>query len=247
MLIFYVYLFILGIVIGSFLNVCIYRYQTHEAISKGRSHCPKCNHSLAWYDLIPVFSWLFLKGKCRYCHAKISKRYPLVELLTGCAYVLVFYKFQFSLDTIIYLFVVSILIYAAFVDYDIMIIPDRSHILLIIAGIILMILHPETIKARLFGAIVISLPLFIIAYITKGIGYGDVKLMAAIGLVISYKNTILAALIGVILGGIVGIYKLKFQNSNKKDEMPLGPHLITGILISIYFGNDIVNWYLSLL
>ena len=246
MLIFYIYLFILGTVIGSFLNVCIYRYQTNEPIAKGRSHCPKCNHQLAWYDLIPVFSWLSLKGKCRYCHEPIAARYPIVELLTAILYVLVFWKFEFTFDTLIYLVIVSTLVYAAFVDHDSMIIPDRTHIILIICGALLMFLHPETITERLIGLVIISVPLFIVAYVTKGLGYGDVKLMAAIGLVIGFKNNILAFLIGVILGAIVGIYKLRFKNSNKKDEMPLGPHLIIGILISIFIGTNLINWYISL-
>ena len=136
-------IFVFGLIIGSFLNVCIYRYQSQESIAKGRSHCQNCDHSLSWYELIPIFSWIFLGGKCKSCKQPISIRYPLVECLTGFIFTGVFLTFGFTLDTLVYFLFVSILIMAGFIDYDSMIIPDRTHIICILCGILLLILHPE--------------------------------------------------------------------------------------------------------
>lgn len=245
MWLFYLYVFALGLIIGSFINVCALRYDTKEDAIHGRSHCPQCNHTLRYYDLIPLFSWIFLKGKCRYCKAKISIRYPLIELITAIVFVLIFNKFLISYQTIIYLIIATTLIYAALVDMQIMIIPDRTHIILVICAIILILFNNTTLFDKLIGALIVSIPLLIIAYITKGMGYGDVKLMASAGLILGVKGIILSIIIGSILGSIYGIIQMRTNDANSKTEMPLGPHLIIAIIFTMLYGNTIINWYIQ--
>lgn len=240
-----IYSLLLGLVIGSFLNVCILRYQTKEPISRGRSHCPKCNHTLSWYELIPLFSWIGLRGKCKHCHQPISIQYPIVESLTAICFLILYLKFGITLDTLIYFLFASILIYAAVIDLQTMIIPDRTHLLCILCGILLLILHPTQLSDKLIGAVIISIPLFIIAYLTKGIGYGDVKLMGAAGFVIGWQNILLSLMIGSITASVVGIITARIKKTSLKMEIPLGPHLIFAILFSTVYGSSLINWYLT--
>lgn len=241
------YIVILGLCIGSFLNVCILRYHQPKNVQSKRSHCPKCQTTLTFKDLIPLFSWLCLGGKCRYCKGKISIQYPLVEALSSVLFLLCFKVFGFTLLTPIYWVFISTLLYVALVDYREMIIPDRSHVILFILGCILMFGGYNAIESSLGGMLIISLPLFILAYLTKGIGYGDVKLMASAGLVLGFSNIILAFFIGIISGGLFGAILLARKLKESKAEMPLGPWLILGIGIALFFGQPIINWYLSLL
>ena len=241
----YLYVFVLGTVIGSFLNVCIIRYQNGEPIARGRSHCMSCHHQLAWYDLVPVFSWLFLKGRCRYCGKPISARYPLVEALTGILYVLVLNRFGFTWDTLIYFVLVSVCVYAGFVDYDSMIIPDRTHILFVICGVLLLLLHPGLMKDRLIGAAVVSLPMLAVAYFTKGMGYGDVKLLAAAGFVLGWKSILFVLALGSVLASIVALSQMKRKNLTGKSEMPLGPYLVIAIVFVLLYGDPIIQWYVT--
>lgn len=240
-----IYSIILGLVIGSFLNVCILRYQSHEPISKGRSHCPKCNHTLSWYELIPLFSWIGLKGKCKHCHQPISIQYPIVESLTAICFLFLYLKFGITLDTLIYFIFASVLIYAAVIDLQTMIIPDRTHILCLLCGVLLLILHPSQLTDRLIGAVVVCIPLLIIAYLTKGMGYGDVKLMGAAGFVLGWQNILLSMMIASITASIVGIISTRMKKTSLKSEMPLGPHLIFAILFCLVYGQSLINWYLS--
>ncbi|MEG0240076.1 prepilin peptidase [Anaerorhabdus sp.] len=240
-----IYSIILGLVIGSFLNVCILRYQSHEPISKGRSHCPKCNHTLSWYELIPLFSWIGLKGKCKHCHQPISIQYPIVESLTAICFLILYLKFGITLDTLIYFIFASVLIYAAVIDLQTMIIPDRTHILCLLCGVLLLILHPSQLTDRLIGAVVVCIPLLIIAYLTKGMGYGDVKLMGAAGFVLGWQNILLSMMIASITASIVGIISTRMKKTSLKSEMPLGPHLIFAILFCLVYGQSLINWYLS--
>jgi len=204
-----------------------------------------CNHQLEPLDLIPIFSWLFLAGKCRYCKAKISFRYPLIEAITGLVFVFIFYKFQWTIYTPVYLLASCFLIVAAVIDIDIMIIPDRTHIILIICSFIIAYFFPENIFSMLIGSICISIPLFVIAYLTKGIGYGDVKLMFSAGLLFGYKAIIFIFVIGTILASIYAIYQMRIKKANGKSEMSLGPHLILAIYLYLGFGNNLINWYLT--
>lgn len=241
------YIFLLGLVFGSFYNVCIYRIQSEESIVKGRSHCQSCQHELSFLDLVPVFSYLFLKGRCRYCHQKISLRYPMIELLTAILFVAVFTTFGITWDTLIYLIMISVLIMLSFVDFDTMLIRDRFILLLLGCGIALIALHPEQLYDSLIGSLIISVPLFILAYLTHGIGYGDVKLMAVSGLILGWQNIILAMILGAVFASLVALPQMLMGKKSGKDEMPLGPYLALGIVVSLFFGSSLIQWYLNLL
>lgn len=247
MILLFLYLFLIGLVFGSFFNVCIYRLESEESIVKGRSHCQSCKHELNALDLIPVLSWVFLRGRCRYCHQPIAIRYPLVELLTGFLFVLTGTFFGFTFDTLIYLVVISALIMIAFIDLDTMLIRDRFIVILTLCGLTLLAFYPETWRSALLGTGIVSLPLLLLAVLTHGIGLGDVKLMAAAGFVLGWQRILLSMILGAVFASIVAIYQMLVHHKSGKDQMPLGPYLSLGIAVSLFFGEAIIAWYLALL
>lgn len=241
-----VYITVIGLIIGSFLNVLIYRIPLKLSSIKGYSFCPKCNHRLNWIDLFPLFSWIFLGAKCRYCKAKISFRYPLVEVLNSLCYLAVYLKFGLSIQTAIYLIVLSSLITLAFIDIDHFIIPDRFHIIILVSAIILAIFTRElSIIERIIGLFAVSLPIYIIALITGGMGEGDVKLFAALGFLLGWKLILTTMLFASISAAIIGITLMALKKANKKTEIPFGPYIVLGSIISLFFGNELINLYLS--
>ena len=242
----YSYIFILGIVIGSFLNVCIYRYPIHLSISKGYSFCPQCNHRLMPIDLIPVFSYLFLKGKCRYCGDPIPLRYPFVELLGGLAFLLAFHVYGVSWLFVIEAILLCVCIVVAFIDIDTMEILDGTHFILLALALCTLLIQSNTISSALIGSLFISVPLGLIAWLSKGgIGGGDVKLMASAGALLGASNIVLAALIGIISAGIYAGYLMVVKHVEGKAHMALGPFLVVGIAIASLSGTQIITWYLQ--
>ena len=244
----YTFVFIFGICIGSFLNVCIYRIPQGISISKGRSFCPSCHHQLHAMDLIPLFSYLFLKRKCRYCHELISPRYFCIELLTGILFILIYHMNQMSVLFFLNCSFASLLLVIALIDYDTMDIYDYNHICFILLAILrLLFVHDESIISMLLGAIIISLPLLIIYFLTKGgIGMGDIKLMASTGLFLGFNTTLVAFIIGTILAALVGIYYLIRGQKEIQDRMAFGPFLAIGLFIASLYGNILISFYLSL-
>ena len=251
-------IFILGIIIGSFLNVCIYRIPAEKSIVTGPSACQSCGARLTVIDLIPVFSWLFLGGKCRRCKARVSLQYPAIELLTGVLFVLLYLKLGVSWCLLIYAALVALLIVISMIDLKHMMIPDG----LIIAGLIIGIAKlAATVFTGYFGSwlnYVIGffaggLPLLLIAlicaYVLKkeAIGGGDIKLMAMAGLITGWKLIAVAYLTGIIAGALISIILMATKIKKRGDEIPFGPFLSLGIIISIFFGTDLINWYMGLL
>ena len=242
----YSVVFLYGLCIGSFLNVCIYRIPKKENIATNRSHCMSCNNTLKWYDLVPLFSYLFLGGKCRYCKAKVSIQYPLVEALNGLGYVFIFYINGINLTSILFSLCYSALIVLGVIDWRTYEIPFSINVFIFILGVARTIIDYENIWEYLLGFISVSGFLLILYYATKGrgIGGGDVKLMAAAGLLIGVKNIILALVIGCILGSIIHIARMKIQN--KDHVLAFGPYLAAGIFIAMLFGDGLIQWYLSM-
>ena len=197
-----VFIFIYGIVIGSFLNVCIYRIPQKEDIVRESSHCMSCGHRLKWYDLVPLFSYLFLKGKCRYCGSKLSKQYPIVEALNGILYVVVFYATDFSWDSILYCLMTSALIVLSVIDYRTYEIPFGINVFLFVLGVIRCVFGKGDRGTLMIGFFAVSLFLLLLSLLTRGaaIGGGDIKLMAAAGLLLGWKLIILAFVMGCIAG-----------------------------------------------
>ena len=177
-----IYAVLIGLVIGSFLNVLIYRIPLKLSVVKGSSFCPKCNHRLVWTDLFPVFSYIFLLGKCRYCKAGISIRYPVIETVNAVCYSLVYMLFGLTPSAFLYAVICSCLIVLAMIDFDHRIIPDRFHIIIGCCALILGFITKEiTWIERIIGLFAVSVPLLILALATGGMGEGDVKLIAVCG------------------------------------------------------------------
>lgn len=239
-------IFLYGIIIGSFLNVCIYRIPLKKNIVKTPSHCTQCGYRLQWYELIPIMSYLFLRGRCRKCGSKISIQYPIIEGLNGVLYVWVFLIHGLTPVSVIYCLCVSALIVMSVIDFRTYMIPAGINIFLGIAGIIRVLYDFENYMDYIIGSVGVSGFLLLIYIITrgKGIGGGDIKLMAVIGLILGWKYNILAFVLGCILGSVIHLIRMRVS---KKDRvLAFGPYLSAGIMIAILYGKPITDWYIGL-
>lgn len=255
LLLFFVFVFLLGIIIGSFLNVCIIRIPRGESIVVVPSHCMSCGYNLKWYDLIPLFSYIFLGGKCRKCGSKLSIQYPIVEAINGIAYVLIFIRFAdiYNLDLIswiealIYCLLFSALLVLTVIDWRTFEIPLGINIFILVLGVGHIFLDLENWYVYVIGLVCVSIPLWLLLIISKGkaIGGGDVKLMAAAGLLLGWKNILLAFVLGCIIGSIIHIIRMKVSGEGK--VLAMGPYLSAGIMIAVLFGDYIINAYLSII
>ncbi|SFR68462.1 prepilin peptidase [Anaeromicropila populeti] len=242
----FVVIFIYGIVIGSFLNVCIYRIPKKENIAIVRSHCMKCDYQLKWYDLIPVFSYVALKGKCRSCGEKISIQYPVIEFLNGAFWVGIFVVNGFTVESLLYCFMTSAFIVLSVIDWRIYEIPDGINVFLAIIGVGRIVSDIGHWFVYIIGGVSISAVLLLIFILSKGraIGGGDVKLMASAGLIVGWKNIILAFFFGCIIGSVIHVIRMRIQEEG--NVLAMGPYLATGILIAALYGEKMIQWYLNL-
>lgn len=241
-----IFVFIYGAIFGSFFNVVILRLPKKESLIHHSSHCPNCMEPIKAYDLIPIFSYIFLGGKCRNCKQPISMRYPIIELVTALSFTLVFYRFGSSYYSIIGVLLTSILIIVAMIDIDTMEIYDRFHALLLILAIFFLFITPLSFLDHLIGFFIISIPFYIIAYLTGGMGGGDIKLIAIAGLLLGYKATLVAFFIASLLGGSMAIYLLLTKQKDRKSLIAFGPYLCIGVYFAYLYGNDILTWYITL-
>lgn len=240
-------IFIYGILVGSFLNVCIYRIPKKENIVVVSSHCMSCNHKLQWYELIPLFSWIALRGKCKECKAPISIQYPIIELLNGIIWCIVFAFNGLNSDSLIYCLLASALLTLSVIDFRTYEIPAGINIFILTLGLIMTALHYTQWLDHVIGFLAVSVPICIIILATKGrgMGGGDMKLMAAAGLVLGWKLIILAFFIGCVVGSICHIARMKLSGADR--VLALGPYLSIGIMIAVLFGNEFIYWYLSMI
>lgn len=243
----YILVFLYGIVIGSFLNVCIYRIPLGESIAKERSHCMSCGYQLRWYDLVPLFSWLAFRGKCRQCKAPISPQYPIIEGVNGVLYLLIFAVNGFNTVSVLYCLMASALLALSVIDFRTYEIPFGFNIWIGILGLVRLVTDFGNWSDYVLGFLAVSVLLEVILLASRGraIGGGDVKLMAAAGLLIGWKLILLAFLIGCILGSVIHIIRMK--GSRAEHVLAMGPYLSAGILIAALWGNQFINWYVSLL
>jgi leader peptidase (prepilin peptidase) / N-methyltransferase len=240
--------FVVGILIGSFLNVCIYRIPREEDIVYTPSHCMHCKKPIPWYDLFPLVSWILLRGQCRYCKAKLSIQYPLIELINGVAYVALLGIFGLNFQMGVLCFLFSALLVISLIDLRYQIIPNGIVIFLVCLGVADIVLNKPVLTDRMIGFFAVSIPLLIIHIITNGnMGMGDVKLMAACGLILGWQQILLALMIGSILGSVVGLTLIALKVMSRKQQIPFGPYLSMGILIAAVFGKEIINGYMLLL
>lgn len=250
-------IFLLGICIGSFLNVVILRLPRGESLIRRSSHCMTCGTKIRPIDMIPVFSWLFLRGKCHSCKEKISPRYPVVEALNGILYALTFWVMDINAEAIITCILMSLLVVVGFMDWDTMEINEIILAIILLLAVPLALFTDEvTIMSRIIGAFVISVPFFLIGEISRpiirkkfdedfrAIELGDTLLMAAAGAVLGTKAVIVSTLIGIVVAALGGIINKMISGESK---FAFGPFLAIGIAVGLLWGNEIADWYIGFL
>ena len=244
---------IFGALVGSFLNVCIFRLPKEESIVWPGSHCPHCNTPIKFYDNIPLISYILLKGRCRHCHRPISFQYPLVEGITALGSAILFVKFGPSLTYLFYFAFLASLIVITVIDLHHQIIPDVISLPGIGVGLLASLILPKiTLFNSLIGILLGGGSLFLVATVyqwlfkREGMGGGDVKLLAMIGAFLGWKAVILTILLSSLIGSITGIIIMVLKGKDFKYAIPFGPFLSLGAVISLFYGPSLINWYLYL-
>lgn len=264
-MIFFYYLIIitLGLLAGSFLNCIIYRLENNQGFLKGRSYCPKCKKEISWFDLIPVISFIILKGKCRNCQDKISLHYPLVEIITAGLFLFIYYYFSPQVSSLlnvtetIYVLIVFFVFLLIFI-YDLkhFIIPDSTIIFIsvviliwFIIGFFNNIFSLTDILLYVFSGIGASLFFLFFYLVSKGtwMGFGDVKFAIVLGLFLGFPKIIIALFLAFLLGALIGLIAIALKKKGLKSEIPFAPFLIIGTFISFFWGQSLLTWYLSFL
>jgi len=252
------FIFIFGLCIGSFLNAVIWRLHRKESFFKGRSYCPKCRHSLGARDLIPLLSFLLLKGKCRYCKEKISWQYPVVELATGLLFCLVYWQGIGYKDTLhltpytLYLlrdwFFISVLVVIFVYDLKYYLILDKVTIPAIVLAFIVNLLLKIPFTNLLLGGIIVS-GFFLLQFLVsrgKWIGGGDIRLGFLMGVMLGWPKAIVALFLAYIIGALIGVMLIILKKKTWKSEIPFGTFLVVGTVITLLYGGQLLKWYLGL-
>lgn len=246
------FIFLVGSCVGSFLNVCIYRLPRNLSIVSPRSFCPHCQVPIRSYDNIPLLSYLLLRGKCRHCGANFSWRYLLVEALTGGVALALFLKFTLSL-TFFSLFIFSAaMIVITFIDLDHRIIPDLISLPGIAIGFVMALLGPGvTVKESLIGILAGGGSLYAVAFVyeavtkREGMGGGDVKLLAMIGAWLGWKAILFTLFFASLSGTLIGGGMMLIQKQGRHYAIPFGPFLAFSALAYVFFGPELIHWYLN--
>lgn len=223
-------IFSLGLIIGSFLNVCIYRIPEGMSIVTPGSFCPRCRHPLSWKDNIPLLSYILLKGRCRYCGDKISLQYPLVEFITGMIFLLFYIRLGLSFSFFIFITVASLLLIAMFIDMRFMLLPDVVMYPSIVIGILYAIV--SRLPYNFISAIGFAVAFYLLGVVFKGgLGLGDVELIAIISLLLGFYGTLLVVILSSLTGTIYGLHLIKKGRAGMRTKVPFGPFLITSFLL----------------
>lgn len=241
--------FAFGLIIGSFLNVCIYRIPRGESIAFPPSHCTNCGERLKPYDLVPVISYIILKGKCRNCGSSISKIYPAIELLNGILYVLLFMQYGMSAEFIKFSAFASIMIVIGMIDLNTMEVYFNVTVFaLITAGIFLLngYLHHIGITSYILGALLGIGLIGAIVILTKGMGEGDIEIALTIGLFLGFRNTILALFLSFIIGGMIAAFLLISKKKSRKDPIAFGPFMAASSIAAALYGSSIISCYIKM-
>lgn len=268
LIIIYVFIFLFGLIVGSFLNCVIYRLQVRRSFLIGRSICPQCKHKLSFLDLIPLFSFLALRGRCRYCRKPISLQYPLVELATGALFILIIFwhlSFGFALTfelwallTLCFMLCVSCFM-IVILAYDLkhLIIPDNVlcpaiAITLVYRFVEILFRYSSfeiLLSDYLLSAVIAAGFFLVIYFLSRGrwIGLGDVKLAVLLGLVLGFPKILVGLFLSYLIGGIIGIGLIIAKKKGLKSEVPFAPFLIISTFITLFWGEQIINWYLGLI
>jgi leader peptidase (prepilin peptidase)/N-methyltransferase len=257
-----VFFTLLGLAIGSFLNVCIDRLPAGRSLAYPPSHCDACQHRLSPGDLIPVFSYLRLRGRCRYCRAPIPRRVLLVEVLSGAYFFLAFWRLGLGAEFAVTAFWGCVFLIIMFIDWEHKLILNKVTYPMAVAAVVILAinslwpgagllsqlrLYPEpSILSGVIGGVAGFIFFFVVFFISpRGMGAGDVKMAGLIGLVVGFPLVIVALLIGIFIGGLVAFILLLSGLKTRKDVMPYGTFLAIGPLVTLLWGNDIFSWYLG--
>ena len=243
----YAFSLLLGLVLGSFLNVVIYRLPRRESLVRPGSHCPGCGTSIRWYDNIPLLSWSILRGRCRSCRTRISSRYPLVEAITGVAFVLAMWRFGVSWPVLVAWAFIAAMVAVAFIDYDHMIIPNKIVLPGAVLGLIASIaLQPQRWWVYVAGSLGAAAFMFILATLWPGgMGPGDIKMALFMGAVLG-AHVLVAIFAAFLFGSIAGVYMMVVQKRSRKAKVPFGPYLALGAVLAVFIGETILRSYQSL-
>ncbi|QZY56981.1 prepilin peptidase [Crassaminicella profunda] len=246
----YLFILVLGLLIGSFLNVCIWRIPRRESIVYPGSHCPKCNTTLKPMDLIPVFSFLVYRGKCRYCDVKISMQYPIIELMHAMIYLFLYYRYGYSLEFMEYALLSSLIIVISFIDIDHQIIPDGliwlGFVFAFIFNIHSFFVNFTNLYNSVLGLLIGGGFFLLIALITNGgMGGGDIKLMGMLGFWLRWKWILLIMFLSFVIGAFISVCLIITKQKGRKDMIPFGPFIGFATLMTVYYGNDIIYYYIT--
>ncbi|NKB82153.1 MAG: prepilin peptidase [Nitrospirales bacterium] len=249
----YVSVFFFGLIIGSFLNVCIHRIPREQSIVWPRSACPLCATTLAWKDNIPLVSFFLLRGRCRQCRMPIAFRYPFVELSNGLGYVATLWTFGMTGSTVLYSLFLSILLTITWIDIGHYIIPDS----LSLPGLSLGLMGAATVLPiefldAVFGVVLGGGVLWIVVVLSpylfgkEGMGRGDIKLLAMIGAFLGWESVLMTLMLAAIVGSLIGMGLILGKFMNRGQYMPFGPFLALGAVCSLFFHTQIIDWYLQI-
>lgn len=248
-----IFAFLFGAVVGSFLNVCIFRLPKEESVVSPPSHCTRCGYVIRWYDNIPILSYLFLRGKCRSCGEPISLQYPLVELINGLLSLFLFLKFGPGFPFVVLFVLCSALVVITFIDLEHQVIPDVITLPGIVAGFVISFFIPSLGWLNsLIGILLGGGSLLLVAYgyqaIAKkeGMGGGDIKLLAMMGAFLGWKAVPFIIFASSLVGSVVGVTVMLVQKKDAKLAIPFGPFLAGGAILYIFFGKPLIHWYLNL-
>ena len=257
-----IFVFLFGLCFGSFLNVIVYRLPRSLSLVHPPSRCPSCDYRLGFVDLIPLVGYLILRGRCRQCSIKISPRYPIVELLTGFLFLLLFVIFNLSIDFVFYLTLLFLLLAISLIDLKHRIVPNRIVAAGLIAALIFylpkllsywlqipsILLVIQDPLDGLLGMLLGSGIMLVIFLVSKGgMGAGDIKLMAMIGLYVGLRGTAVVLFLGFIFGALVGITFMALRKLTRKDALPFAPYLALATLVEVLVGAQLWDWYINLL
>ena len=245
--------FILGAVVGSFLNVCICRLPRDESVVSPPSHCPNCSCGIRWYDNIPLISYLLLRGKCRGCGTRISPQYPLVELLNGLLTLALFLRFGPTFSFLGFFLFCSALVVITFIDLEHQIIPDEISLPGILLGFLCSFFLPgHTWLNSLIGILLGGGSLLLVAsgyhWLTgkEGMGGGDIKLLAMMGAFLGWKAIPFIIFASSLVGSVVGLSLMLIKKKDSKLAIPFGPYLAFAAILYIFYGRPLIHWYLTI-
>ncbi len=242
------FIFIFGAAIGSFLNVCIYRIPRGESVVYPPSHCTNCSAKIKWFDLMPIISYIVLGGKCRHCGVKISVRYPVMESAAALLYLLLYAKLGIGLEFVKYAIFISVLIVVGMIDFDTTDVYFKTTAAGIIFALIFIALYwymGFEIKNFILGGILGGIFFISIIIATRGgMGWGDMEICLFCGLFLGFKFTLVMMLLAFVLGSAAGVILILSGKKSRKDYIPFGPFILMASIITIFWGVDILNFYI---